>query len=116
MSRIGKQPIPLPDKVEVNIRGNEVTVKGPKGQLSRSFDPDMTIRLEDGTLTVERPTDHRNHRALHGLTRALLANMVTGVSEGYSKVLEIEGTGYRAELQGETLILYVGYSLSLIHI
>ncbi|MFO7698466.1 MAG: 50S ribosomal protein L6 [Anaerolineae bacterium] len=110
MSRIGKQPIPLPDKVEVNIRGSEVTVKGPRGQLIRSFDPDMIIHLEDGTLTVERPTDHRDHRALHGLTRALLANMVTGVSEGYRKVLEIEGTGYRAELQGETLMLYVGYS------
>ncbi|MBN1660933.1 MAG: 50S ribosomal protein L6 [Anaerolineae bacterium] len=110
MSRIGKQPIPLPDKVEVNIRGNEVTVKGPRGQLSRAFDADMIIREKDGTLTVERPTDRAEHRALHGLTRALLANMVTGVSEGYKKVLEIEGTGYRAELQGETLVLYVGYS------
>jgi large subunit ribosomal protein L6 len=110
MSRIGKQPIPLPDKVEVNIRGSQVTVKGPKGELTRSFDPDLSIRLEDGVLTIERPTDHRHHRALHGLTRALLANMVNGVSEGYSKVLEIVGTGYRAELQGETLILHVGYS------
>ncbi|MGD8398417.1 MAG: 50S ribosomal protein L6 [Anaerolineae bacterium] len=110
MSRIGKQPIPLPDKVEVNIRGSQVTVTGPKGELTRSFDPDMSIRLEDGVLTIERPTDHRHHRALHGLTRALLANMVTGVSDGYNKVLEIVGTGYRAELQGENLILYVGYS------
>jgi large subunit ribosomal protein L6 len=110
VSRIGKQPIPLPDKVEVSIRGNEVTVKGPKGQLSRLFDPDMIIRLADGTLTVERPTDRADHRALHGLTRALLANMVTGVSQGYNRILEIEGTGYRAELQGETLMLYVGYS------
>jgi len=110
VSRIGKQPIPLPNKVEVNIRANEVTVKGPKGQLSRSFDPDMVIRVQDGTLLVERPTDRADHRALHGLTRALLANMVTGVSEGYNRVLEIEGTGYRAELQGTTLMLYVGYS------
>jgi len=110
MSRIGKQPIPLPQKVEVDIRGSHVTVKGPKGQLERSFDPAMTIKLEDGVLTVERPTDQRQHRATHGLTRALLANMVTGVSDGFSKVLEIEGTGYRAELQGEKLILFLGYS------
>ena len=110
MSRIGKQPIPLPQKVEVDIRGSHVTVKGPKGQLERSFDPAMTIKLEDGVLTVERPTDQRQHRATHGLTRALLANMVTGVSDGLSKVLELEGTGYRAELQGEKLILFLGYS------
>lgn len=110
MSRIGKQPIPLPQKVEVDVRGSHVTVKGPKGQLERSFDPAMTIKLEDGVLTVERPTDQRQHRATHGLTRALLANMVTGVSDGFSKVLEIEGTGYRAELQGEKLILFLGYS------
>lgn len=110
MSRIGKQPIPLPQKVEVDIRGSHVTVKGPRGQLERSFDPAMTIKLEDGVLTVERPTDQRQHRATHGLTRALLANMVTGVSDGFSKVLEIEGTGYRAELQGEKLILFLGYS------
>jgi large subunit ribosomal protein L6 len=110
MSRIGKAPIQLPDRVQVDIRGNLVTVKGPKGELSRSFDPDMEIAVEDGTLLVRRPTDQRLHRAMHGLTRALLANMVTGVSEGYSKVLEIEGTGYRAELQGEKLVLYLGYS------
>jgi large subunit ribosomal protein L6 len=110
MSRIGKQPIPLPQKVEVDIRGSHVTVKGPKGQLERSFDPAMTIKLDDGVLTVERPTDQRQHRATHGLTRALLANMVSGVSDGYSKVLEIEGTGYRAEMQGEKLVLFLGYS------
>jgi len=110
MSRIGKQPIPLPQKVEVDIRGSHVTVKGPKGQLERSFDPAMIIKLEDGVLTVERPTDQRHHRATHGLTRALLANMVTGVSDGFSKVLEIEGTGYRAEMQGEKLVLFLGYS------
>jgi large subunit ribosomal protein L6 len=110
MSRIGKKPIHLPDNVTVDIQGNEVTVKGPKGDLCRTFDPDMEITLEDGVLVVERPTDHRTHRAIHGLTRALLANMVTGVSEGYSKELQIVGTGYRAEMQGETLILYLGYS------
>ena len=110
MSRIGKQPIPLPQKVEVDVRGSHVTVKGPKGKLERSFDPAMTIKVENGVLTVERPTDQRQHRAIHGLTRALLANMVTGVSNGYSKVLEIEGTGYRADLQGEKLILHLGYS------
>ncbi|HSR30738.1 MAG TPA: 50S ribosomal protein L6 [Anaerolineae bacterium] len=110
MSRVGKQPILLPEKVQVDLRGSEVTVKGPKGELSRSFHPDMAIELEEGTLVVRRPTDHRNHRAMHGLTRALLANMVTGVSEGYTKVLEIVGTGYRAEMQGEKLVLYLGYS------
>lgn len=110
MSRVGKQPILLPEKVQVDLRGSEVTVKGPKGELSRSFHPDMAIELEEGILVVRRPTDHRNHRAMHGLTRALLANMVTGVSEGYTKVLEIVGTGYRAEMQGEKLVLYLGYS------
>jgi large subunit ribosomal protein L6 len=110
MSRVGKQPIQLPEKVQVDIRGSKVTVKGPKGELVRSFHPDMEIVLEDRILVVRRPTDHRNHRAMHGLTRALLANMVTGVSEGYSKVLEIVGTGYRAEMQGEKLVLYLGYS------
>ena len=110
MSRIGKQPIELPDKVEVNIRGSEVTIKGPKGELAHTCHPDMEIKLQGRTLTVERPTDHRNHRALHGLTRSLLANMVHGVSEGYTKTLEIVGTGYRAELQGQNLVLYLGYS------
>ncbi len=110
MSRVGKKPIELPQKVEVDIRGSEVTVKGPKGTLSRAFHPDMEIKLEEGILSVERPTDQRGHRAMHGLTRALLASMVHGVSEGYSKVLEIVGTGYRAEMQGESLILYLGYS------
>lgn len=110
MSRIGKQPISVPDKVQVDIQGNHVTVKGPLGELSRAFSPDMSITLEDGILGVERPTNHRNHRAMHGLTRALLANMVTGVSQGYSKTLEIVGTGYRALMQGEDLVLHLGYS------
>ena len=110
MSRIGKQPIELPDKVEVDIQGSEVKIMGPKGELVHSCHPDMVVKLQERVLIVERPTDHRNHRALHGLTRALLANMVHGVSEGYTKNLEIVGTGYRAEMQGEMLILYLGYS------
>jgi large subunit ribosomal protein L6 len=110
MSRIGLQPISVPDKVQIDIKGSRVKVSGPKGELSQSFDPDMNIVLEDGVLRVERPTDHRTHRALHGLTRALLANMVSGVSEGFSKTLEIVGTGYRAELQGQKLVLHLGYS------
>lgn len=110
MSRIGLKPIPLPDKVQVDIRGSHVTVKGPRGELSRSFHPDMEIAMESGILAVHRPTDQRHHKALHGLTRSLLANMVTGVSEGYTLILEIEGTGYRAEMQGANLVLYLGHS------
>jgi large subunit ribosomal protein L6 len=110
MSRIGLKPIPLPAKVQVDIRGNHVTVKGPKGELVRSFHPDMTIALEDQVLRVHRPTDSRTHKALHGLTRSLLANMVTGVSAGFTRTLEIEGTGYRAEMQGRDLVLYLGHS------
>jgi large subunit ribosomal protein L6 len=110
MSRIGLKPITLPDKVQAEIHGNHVTVRGPKGELSRDFHPDMRIELEEGVLRVDRPTDHRTHKALHGLTRSLLANMVTGVSDGFSKVLEIVGTGYRAQMQGPDLVLFLGYS------
>lgn len=110
MSRIGKQPVPIPDKVQVTIDGTTVTVKGPKGQLTHTFPLDMIIKQEDGQVIVERPTDQRHHRALHGLTRALIANMVTGVSEGYERILEIEGVGYRAEMQGKTLVMHLGYS------
>ena len=110
MSRIGLKAITLPDKVQVDVQGNRVTVTGPKGELARSFHPDMDIVLKDGVLRVQRPTEHRTHKALHGLTRSLLANMVTGVSEGYTKTLEIVGTGYRAEMQGEKLVLHLGYS------
>jgi len=110
MSRIGLKAIDLPDKVQVDVKGNRVTVRGPKGELIRSFHPDMDIVLKDGVLRVQRPTDHRTHKALHGLTRSLLANMVTGVSKGYAKTLEIVGTGYRAELQGQKLVLHLGYS------
>ena len=88
MSRIGKQPIPIPDKVQVSIDGTAVTVKGPKGELSHQFPSSMKIALDDGVLTVTRPSDQRQHRALHGMTRALLANMVTGVSEGFERVLD----------------------------
>jgi large subunit ribosomal protein L6 len=110
MSRIGRLPIPLPDRVTVEIQGSHVRVSGPKGELSRSFDPDMTISREDGQLIVRRPTDSRRHRAMHGLTRALLANMVLGVTQGYSKILDIHGVGYRAEVQGEKLVMQLGYS------
>ena len=110
MSRIGKKPIPIPDKVQVTIDGSQVTVKGPKGELRHTFPAEMVIKQEDGQIVVERPSDHRQHRAFHGLTRALLANMVTGVTEGFTRRLIINGVGFRAELQGRTLVLYVGYS------
>ncbi len=110
MSRIGKKPIPLPDGVSVAIEGSAVTVKGPKGELSRRFDPAMAIEQEDAEIVVTRPTDGRLHRAMHGLTRALLNNMVVGVSEGYEIRLQIVGTGYRAEMMGDDLRLSLGYS------
>ncbi len=110
MSRIGRMPVPIPEGVQVDIKDSHVTVKGPKGELSRSFHPDMTISLQDGQIVVTRPTDNRQHRALHGLTRALLANMVTGVTEGYRRDLEIRGVGYRAEMRGDNLVLNVGFS------
>ena len=110
MSRIGKQPVVLPDKVTVTIEKNSVTVRGPKGELTQEFHPEMMIRQDDGTLIVERPTDLRHHRALHGLTRSLLANMVIGVSRGYRKSLEIHGVGYQAVLQGKKLQLRLGHS------
>ncbi|MCA9957839.1 MAG: 50S ribosomal protein L6 [Chloroflexota bacterium] len=110
MSRIGKAPIPVPKGVTVDIKGTAVSVKGPKGALSQEFHPDMMVELEDGVLSVKRPSDTRQHRSLHGLTRALLNNMVTGVNEGFKKVLQIEGVGYRAEMSGKVLVLNVGYS------
>jgi large subunit ribosomal protein L6 len=110
MSRVGNRPITIPKGVEVSIKGNEVTVKGPKGQLSRSFLKDMSISLNEGILTVSRPTDNRRHRSLHGLTRSLLANMVEGVSQGFKKSLELYGVGYRAAKSGEKLVLQVGYT------
>jgi len=103
-------PIVLPPKVEVQIDGSRVTVTGPRGELSRDFSPDMDINLGDGQVTVERPSDRPQHRSLHGLTRSLLANMVTGVSDGFTKQLELQGVGYRAQMQGPKLVLQVGYS------
>jgi len=106
-------PVEVPAGVQVEIEDSRVTVRGPKGELARLFHPDMTISLEEGQIIVRRPTDNRKHRSLHGLTRALLANMVQGVSEGFRKELEIVGVGYRAEIQGEKLVLNVGYSHSV---
>lgn len=111
MSRIGRQPVPLPEGVRVSVAaGNQVTVQGPKGTLSRSLDPELTIRLQDGALWVQRPSDVRRHRAMHGLSRALLANMVQGVSEGFTKVLEVSRVGYRVQQVGGKLVLQVGFS------
>jgi large subunit ribosomal protein L6 len=111
MSRIGRKPISVPKGVDITIgQNNYVRVKGPKGTLEQQLPPEMIIRLEDGTLSVSRPSDNRTHRALHGLTRSLLANMVTGVTEGYQRVLEISGVGYRALNEGKNLILQLGFS------
>ena len=110
MSRIGRQPIPVPAGVSVQIEPALVRVNGPKGELQERVSRDMQIAKTDGELTVSRPTDRGEHRALHGLTRSLIANMVQGVTDGYEKRLEIQGVGYRAALQGRTLSLSVGYS------
>lgn len=110
MSRIGKLPITVPAGVEVNIDGNTVTVKGPKGELTRTFQSIITVKQEGDVLTVERPDDSREAKSFHGLTRTLLANMVEGVSKGYSKKLEMVGVGYRAALKGTTLEMQLGYS------
>lgn len=110
MSRIGKLPVAIPSGVTVNINKNSVVVKGPKGELSRDFPPEITIKEEAGQLLVTRHSDHRTHRAKHGLVRALLNNMVVGVSGGFKKELYIEGVGYRASMQGHNLVLNVGYS------
>ena len=110
MSRIGKEPIAVPAGVDVSVDGSRVSVKGPRGQLEQRFHPDMRILLEDGTVRVERPSDERDHRSLHGLTRTLIANMVEGVTQGYEKRLEIVGVGYRAVLRGTDLELAVGFS------
>ncbi|MGH2452464.1 MAG: 50S ribosomal protein L6 [bacterium] len=110
MSRIGKAPVAIPAGVEVKVDGSRVSVQGPKGRLERTFHPEMAIRVADGTVLVERATDQRQHRALHGLSRALLANMVRGVTAGYRTELEIQGVGYRAAKAGTALVLTVGYS------
>jgi len=110
MSRVGKKPIEIPSGVTITIDGNNVTVKGPKGELSRSFNPDIEIKVEENILTVARPSDMKEHRALHGTTRALLSNMIEGVSKGFERSLELIGVGYRASKQGSKLVLNVGYS------
>ena len=114
MSRIGNKPITIPAGVTVNVNGNEVAVKGPKGELKNTFNADMAIALEGDVLTVTRPTDNKEHRALHGLTRTLIANMVEGVANGYSKTLEVNGVGYRAQKQGKNLVMNLGYSHQVI--
>ena len=110
MSRIGRKPIQIPEGVEIDVKPGAVTVKGPKGELSQGVSRDMTVAIDDSTLTVERPTDRGEHRALHGLTRSLIANMVEGVTEGFERRLEIQGVGYRANLRGKTLEMALGYS------
>jgi large subunit ribosomal protein L6 len=110
MSRIGRKPIPVPDGVTVTIEPELVTVKGPKGELSERVNRDIAVEQQDGELVVTRPTDRGEHRALHGLTRSLVANMVEGVTNGYTKALEIQGVGYRAALKGKNLELALGYS------
>jgi len=110
VSRIGRMPVAVPTGVDVQIKGSLVKVKGPKGEIEFSFPAEMEISLEKGEITVQRPSDERTHRALHGMTRALINNMVVGVSTGFEKVLEVNGVGYRAEVSGDNLMLYVGYS------
>jgi large subunit ribosomal protein L6 len=110
MSRIGRKPVPVPNGVTVTVNGPAITVKGPKGELSRKLHPDMQVRVENGTVTVDRPSDEERHRALHGLTRSLIANMVEGVTQGYKKQLEITGVGYKAEVKPFGLQLALGYS------
>lgn len=110
MSRIGKMPIVIPEGVTIDIEGSKVTVKGPKGTLSQEFSSEMAIKMEDGHIVISRPSDDPTHRALHGLTRALLNNMVIGVTKGFEKNLELAGVGYRAAVNGKKLVLTVGYS------
>lgn len=110
MSRIGRKPVAVPDAVTVTIAPGDITIKGPKGELNQFYSQDMTVSQEDGTILVTRPTDRGPHRALHGLTRSLIANMVEGVTDGFEKRLEIQGVGYRAALKGKNLELALGYS------
>jgi large subunit ribosomal protein L6 len=110
MSRIGKMPIPVPGGVKIQIQDNTIIVEGPKGTLTRTVHPEMSIKLEENAIIVERPSDERTHRALHGLTRSLVANMVEGVTAGFQKTLQIQGVGYRATMNGLILNLQVGYS------
>lgn len=110
MSRIGRMPVIIPEGVKVEVDGSSVHVKGPKGEMARTFSPELEISFQDGVIEVKRKSDQRTQRALHGMTRALINNMVVGVHSGFEKVLEINGVGYRAEMNEKNLILYVGYS------
>ena len=110
MSRIGRMPVEVPQGVDIEIKGSHVRVKGPKGQLEHTFPAAMEISMDAGQINVKRPSDERTHRSLHGMTRALINNMVVGVSQGFEKVLEVNGVGYRAEMDGKNLVLNVGYS------
>ena len=114
MSRIGRKPIAVPAGVDVKIDGHVVTVKGPKGTLTKSFHKDMIIKLEGNEIIVERPTEDKLHKSLHGLTRTLVSNMVEGVTHGFSKSLDIDGIGYRAQKQGKNLVMNLGYSHQVI--
>ena len=110
MSRIGRAPIAIPAGVEVTLEGNVITVKGPKGTLTRTLNPELTVTVDAGVITVTRPNDEKYNRSIHGLNRTLIANMVTGVTEGYQKTLEINGVGYRAAKEGNKLVMNLGYS------
>jgi large subunit ribosomal protein L6 len=110
VSRIGRLPVAIPSGVQINVQGSDVHVKGPKGELKRTFSPLIAISLEDGQVLVTRKSDNAEERALHGTTRAVIANMIHGVSSGFTVVLEVEGVGYRAEMSGKDLALHVGYS------
>lgn len=110
MSRIGMMPVAVPAGVQIDIKGSDVKVKGPNGEMSRSFSPSLNIKLDNEQVIVERTSEVATVRALHGTTRALIQNMVTGVSTGFTKVLEIDGVGYRAEMNGQNLVLYLGFS------
>ena len=115
MSRIGKQPVTIPDKVTVTVDGTRVQVRGPNGEVTEKFDPDMEIEVVDGEVVVRRPTDRPRHRALHGLTRSLISNMVEGVTEGYQRSLEIRGVGYRANKKGKDVELNLGFSHPVVY-
>lgn len=110
MSRTGNMPIAIPQGVEVKLDGNTLTAKGPKGEMSQVVDPDLSVKLEDNQITVERPTEQKRHKAMHGLYRSLISNLITGVSEGYTKKLIMTGVGFRASAQGQVLELNVGFS------
>lgn len=114
MSRIGKKPITVPAGVDVKLNGNDITVKGPKGTLNRTLHPDMKVELNDGVITVTRPSDDKEHRSLHGLTRTLIANMVEGVTNGFKKELDVNGVGYRVQKQGKNLVMNLGFSHQVI--